>query len=59
MTDLHRLRSEVFHLAYHLHWGWADIMNLAMDERRSFLDLLSDQLDRESKAVKSASRGRR
>lgn len=59
MTDLRRLRSEVFHLAYHLHWGWAELMDLAMDERRGYLQLLSDQLERERKAMKSAGKGGR
>jgi hypothetical protein len=50
----HRLRKEVFFLAYHLHWGCADILDLATDDRWAFLRLLSYQLEREQEAIERA-----
>lgn len=49
-----RLRKEVFFLAYHLHWGCADILDLATDDRWAFVRLLSDQLEREQDALARA-----
>jgi hypothetical protein len=51
-----RLHKEVFFLAYHLHWGHADIMELATDERWAFVRLLSEQLEREQDAMAQARR---
>lgn len=51
-----RLRKEVFFLAYHLHWGCADILDLPTHDRWAFVRLLSDQLEREQEAVKAARR---
>jgi hypothetical protein len=50
------LRQEVFFLAYHLHWSHGDILSLEWAERRAYLRLLVDQIERENKAVKEASR---
>lgn len=45
------LRREVFALAYHLKWSVVDILALPVDERRAYLALLADQLDREHDAA--------
>ena len=39
--------QEIFSLAYHLHWSREDILNLPILERRRYLELLADQLQRE------------
>jgi hypothetical protein len=44
LTGTDRLRQEVFALGYHLHWGWAEAMELEIDERRAYVRLLSDVL---------------
>lgn len=41
------LRREVFALAYHLKWSPAEILALPVPERRAYLQLLSEQLERE------------
>jgi 23S rRNA A1618 N6-methylase RlmF len=51
------LRREVFFLAYHLHWSPDDVLCLAIDQRWGYVRLLADQLERESEAIKKASRG--
>jgi hypothetical protein len=51
------LRQEVFFLAYHLHWSWSEIMDLDTSERRSFVKLLSEQIERENAQIKAARRG--
>ncbi|WP_373692119.1 DUF6760 family protein [Corallococcus sp. AS-1-6] len=52
------LRQEVFFLAYHLHWSWAEIMNLESDERRAFVQLLIDQIERENAQLEASRRAR-
>jgi hypothetical protein len=49
-----QLRREVFALAYHLKWSQAEILNLDLQERREYLRLLSEQIERESQAVQRA-----
>lgn len=52
------LRQEVFYLGYHLHWPYGEIMSLETDERRAYLRLLSEQIERENEAInRSARRG--
>lgn len=51
------LRQEVFFLAYHLHWPWAEIMALDSTERRAFVKLLSEQIERENAQIKAARKG--
>jgi hypothetical protein len=53
------LRQEVFYLGYHLHWSYTEIMDLDHEERRAYLALLSEQIERESQAISQASRGPR
>lgn len=48
------MRQEVFHLAYRLHWAYSEIMGLAIDERREFIRLLIEMLERENEAVRQA-----
>jgi hypothetical protein len=46
----------VFFLAYHLHWSWSDIMDLATDERHAFVKLLVEQIERENAQIESQRR---
>jgi hypothetical protein len=48
------LRQEAFFLAYHLHWSWTEIMSLPSAERREFVRLLSEQIERENAQINSA-----
>jgi hypothetical protein len=51
-----RLQQEAFFLAYHLHWGYADVMEMSTDERWAFVRLLSAQLEREQESMERARR---
>ncbi|HEX8573150.1 MAG TPA: DUF6760 family protein [Allosphingosinicella sp.] len=51
------LRQEVFFLAYHLHWSWSEIMDLDCSERRTFVKLLAEQIERENAQIKAARKG--
>jgi hypothetical protein len=46
----------VFFLAYGLHWAYDDILNLETSERRAYVRLLAEQIERENRAVEQASR---
>jgi hypothetical protein len=48
------LRQEIFFLAYHLHWSWSEIMDMATAERRAFVRLLSEQIERENAQIRQA-----
>jgi hypothetical protein len=48
------LRREIFFLAYHLHWSWSELMSLDSEERRSYLRLLVEQIERENAQIESA-----
>lgn len=50
------MRQEIFFLAYHLHWGHAEIVQLSTDERWAFVRLLSEQLEREKEAIERVRR---
>lgn len=50
------LRKEIFFLAYHLHWAWTEIMDLDTDERRAYVKLLIEQIERENSHIESARR---
>jgi len=41
------LRQEVFFLAYHLHWGPGEVMDLVTAERWAYVRMLVEQLERE------------
>jgi hypothetical protein len=53
-----RLRKEVFYLAYHLHWGHEEIMDLSTDDRWAYVRLLNEQMEREQEEIEAASRNR-
>ena len=36
----------MFYLAYHLHWSWTEIMNLDLTERRAFVRMLAERIQR-------------
>jgi hypothetical protein len=48
------LRQEIFFLAYHLHWAWSEIVGLVTSERRAFVKLLAEQIERENAQINSA-----
>jgi hypothetical protein len=50
------MRKEVFFLAYHLHWGQDEILELPVEDRWAYVRLLSDQLEREQGAIEAAHR---
>jgi hypothetical protein len=54
MTAAEDLSREVFALAYHLSWSREATMSLPIRERREYLELLREQLERESRAVEEA-----
>jgi hypothetical protein len=56
MTGHDGLRREVFVLAYHLKWSPGEILALAAGDRRAYLELLAEQLQREHDAAKEAAR---
>jgi hypothetical protein len=53
---LEALRRELFFLAYHLHWSWSEIMDMAIDDRRAFAALLREQIERENAEIEGARR---
>ena len=55
-VDQEGLRKEIFFLAYHLHWSWTEIMSLDSDERRMFVQLLIEQIERENAQIEAARR---
>jgi len=44
----------VFFLGYHLHWPYSELMDMAADERRAYVTLLVDQIERENSRIESA-----
>lgn len=44
----------MFFLAYHLHWGHGEIVDLPSSERRQFVELLAEQIERENAQIKAA-----
>jgi hypothetical protein len=48
------LREEIFFLAYHLHWSWEELMGLDSEERRAYVQLLVEQIERENARLASA-----
>jgi len=41
-----------------MHWSYTEIMDMDIQERREYLRLLSEQIERENQAVDQASRRR-
>jgi hypothetical protein len=56
-VSVERLRSEVFFLAYHLHWSWSELMGMECDERAAYVDLLGTQIERENARIDAARNG--
>lgn len=52
--SLDQLRREVFFLGYHLHWPYGELMDMATGDRREFVDLLVEQIQRENAQVEAA-----
>ena len=50
------LRKEIFFLAYHLHWSHSELMALDSAERRAFVKLLIEQIERENAEIAAARR---
>ncbi|MBZ4417438.1 hypothetical protein [Myxococcus sp. RHSTA-1-4] len=46
----------MFFLAYHLHWSWSELMELDSGERRAFVRLLVEQIERENAQLESSRR---
>lgn len=55
-VDEEGLRREVFFLAYHLHWSWSEITDLDIEERRAYVRLLVEQIERENAQIEAARR---
>lgn len=53
-VDLEGLRKEIFFLAYHLHWSWEEIMGLEIEERRAYVQLLIEQIERENAQIEAS-----
>lgn len=51
-----QLRQEVFHLGYHLHWSYSEIMSLDTVERREILRMLIEAIERQNEAMERAAR---
>ena len=50
------MRDEVFFLAYHLHWSYAELMDMDSAERRTYARLLADQIERENARIEESRR---
>lgn len=46
----------MFFLAYHLHWPYSELLMLDSAERRAYVELLIDQIERENAQIESARR---
>jgi hypothetical protein len=55
MSTSDQLLREVFTLAYHLKWSPNDVLALPVPERRYYLQLLHEQLQREHEAIDEGS----
>ncbi|TVP48063.1 MAG: hypothetical protein EA350_03780 [Gemmatimonadales bacterium] len=49
----HRLRQEVFYLAFHLHWSRDDIMSMDLAERRVYVRMLAERIEADNRAFES------
>ena len=58
LGGIEQLRKEVFALGYHLSWSHTEIMDLDIAERREYLRLLSEQIERENQAMQRAANSR-
>lgn len=48
------MRKEIFHLSYRLHWTYSEAMGLETGERREYVRLLVEMIEREDEAVQTA-----
>jgi hypothetical protein len=53
-VDQEGLRREIFFLAYHLHWSWSELMDMDTDERRAYVALLVEQIERENAQIEAS-----
>ncbi|WP_437594124.1 DUF6760 family protein [Sorangium sp. So ce1000] len=53
-VDQEELRKEIFFLAYHLHWSWNELMDLDVAERRAYVRLLVEQIERENAQIEAS-----
>ena len=58
VTTEEQLRREVFYLSYHLHWSHSEIVGLDVVERRAFVGLLGEEIERQNRAYEDARRVR-
>ena len=58
LGGIEQLRQEVFALGYHLSWSHTEIMGLDIAERRAYLRLLSEQIERENQVMQRAASSR-
>lgn len=50
-TGLDLLYREIHYLAYHYHWGEREIMELPLEKRRRYIEVLADEIERLNDAV--------
>ena len=50
-TSRDLLYREVHYLAYHYHWSEKEIMEMPKDQRRNYIEVLADELDRLNNAI--------
>lgn len=48
------MRQEVFFLGYHLHWPYGEIMTMEIAERREFVRLLAEAVERQNEEFERA-----
>jgi hypothetical protein len=58
VTSEGQLRREVFYLSYHLHWSHTEIVGLDVAERRAFVGLLSEEIERQNRTYEDVRRSR-
>jgi hypothetical protein len=56
VTSEDQLRREVFYLGYHLHWSHTEIVGLEVAERRAFVGLLGEEIERQNRAYEDVRR---
>ena len=59
VVGLDQLQQEVFYLGYHLHWSLHDILDLDILDRREYLRLLVNAIERQNQAMEDARRNAR
>jgi len=47
----------VFFLGYHMHWSFEDLMGMEAGERRSYVALLVEQIERENARIEATRNG--